>query len=425
MPSPRHFQSITDLPQETAPQLLDCILHITDTLNQEHLSSKKRMEKILHIVLDYLKAEQGSIMILDRKQLIVHAASRPEIIGKKQSVDSDSVSAWVAREGQPLFIEDIDKDPRFAKKNSRGYKKDALLCVPIFHQNKVAGVFNVSDKTGNRDLLKQDGQILLYFSSILLWNIILDDLQKTLKKQRSTLRKRNSELKKQEKLRSQLSSMLVHDLKAPLAEVVASLDILSYSATEENKEFIEGAQIGCDRAIRMVSNLVTIDKIADNKQHLLREEVYPDQLIQEAMTSIKSLAKLKNIETVFTCEDNPIHPLTIDRNLMLRVCQNILSNAVSYSPSGSKITAGISVTADSIRFMFVDQGAGIPDDMRNIIFDKYARISEAEDLLMGTGLGLHFCQLAVELHGGQIWVEGAAGGGSCFFIELPYTAGHQ
>lgn len=414
------FQTLADLPKETAPQLLDCILHITDTLNQANLSSKKRMQKILVIVLEYLKAEQGSIMILERRQLIVHASSRPDIIGKKQSIDSDSISAWVAREGEPLFIEDIDKDPRFAKKDSRGYKKDALLCVPIFHQNKVAGVINVSDKTGKRELLRQDGQILLYFSSILLWNIILDDLQTTLKKQRATLRKRNSELKKQETLRSHLSSMLIHDLKSPLAEVVASLDILSYSATEENKEFIEAAQIGCDRAIRMISNLVTIDKIADDKQQLLREEVYPDQLVQEAMTSITNLARLKGIETVFTCEACPIHPVNIDRNLMLRVFQNILANAVSYSPPGSKITVAVSLTKKQVRFVFADQGAGIPNEMRDVIFDKYARVSEAEDLLMGTGLGLHFCQLAVKLHGGQIWVEGSEGEGSYFFIELPY-----
>ena len=421
MTPPSRFQSLTDIPKETAPQLLDCILHITDTLNQANLSSGKRMQKILAIVLEYLNAEQGSIMILERKKLTVHAASRPEIVGKKQSIDSDSISAWVAREGEPLFIEDIDKDPRFAKKDSRGYKKDALLCVPIFHKNKVAGVINVSDKTGQRKLLKQDGQILLYFSSILLWNIILDDLQSTLKKQRSTLRKRNSELKKQEALRSQLSSMLIHDLKSPLAEVVASLDILSYSATEENKEFIEGAQIGCDRAIRMVSNLVTIDKIADDKQQLIREEVYPDQLVQEAMTSIKNLARLKGIKTIFTCEDCPIHPINIDRNLMLRVFQNILANAVSYSPSGTKITVGISLTKKFIRFVFADQGDGIPTEMRDVIFDKYARISEAEDLLMGTGLGLHFCHLAVKLHGGQIWVEGNEDEGSYFFIELPYS----
>lgn len=424
MTPPSRFQSLADLPKESAAQLLDCILHITDTLNQANVSSGKRMEKILHIVLDYLKAEQGSIMILERKQLIVHTASRPDIVGKKQSINSDSVSAWVAREGHPLFIEDIDKDPRFAKKDSRGYKKNALLCVPIFHQNKIAGVINVSDKTGKLELLQQDGQILLYFSSILLWNIILDDLQATLKKQRSTLRKRNSELKKQEELRSQLSSMLVHDLKSPLAEVVACLDILSYSATEENKEFIEGAQIGCDRAIRMVSNLVTIDKIADNKQQLLREEVYPDQLVQEAMSSIKNLAKLKDIKIIFTCEDCLFPPLHLDRNIMLRVFQNILSNSVSYTPSGSCITAEITTSETHIRFLFSDQGAGIPDDMRDVIFDKYARLSVAEDLLMGTGLGLYFCRLAVELHNGRIWVEGTKGGGSCFFIELPLTTTH-
>jgi two-component system sensor histidine kinase KdpD len=405
---------------EVAIRLLDCILQIADTMNGPEHPSERKMDKILALILDYLGAEQGSIMVLERRQLVVRAATRAVIIGKKQPLDADLVASWVAREGKPLFIEDISKDKRFPMRAGGTYKKNSLLCVPIFHKDKVAGTINVSDKAGNRDLLKQDVQLLLHFSSIIIWGLVLEDLQSKLTKQRSTLRKRNKELQRQQELRSQLSSMLIHDLKTPLAEVIANLDILSYSITDDNKEFLEGAQIGCDRAVRMVSNLVSVDKISDGKQQLLLEDVKPADLLSEALSTIRAIARLKNIAIVHN-EDGTIDlpTLRLDRTLILRVFQNILANAVSYSSSGTKITAGIRLDNKHVVFMLVDEGPGIPPEMSETIFDKYARLSSHQDTLVGTGMGLHFCRLAVELHQGRIWVEGREGQGSCFFVALP------
>ncbi len=405
---------------ETAIRLLDTILLIADTMNSNEPQSQTKMDKILSIVLDYLGAEQGSIMVLERCKLVVCAATRAEIIGMKQPLAADMVASWVARQGEPLFIEDISKDKRFPMRGGGTYKKNSLLCVPIFHKNKVAGTINVTDKAGNRHLLKQDVQLLLHFSSIIIWGLVLEDLQNKLTKQRSTLRKRNKELQRQQELRSQLSSMLIHDLKTPLAEVVANLDILSYTITGDNKEFLEGAQIGCDLAVRMVSNLVSIDKISDGKQQLLRENVNPHELLTEALSSIQAIARLKDITIVHNQEAGVDLPeLRIDRTLILRVFQNILANAVSYSSADTKITAGIRPGDDHVLFMFIDEGPGIPSTMSEAIFDKYARLSSQHDALVGTGMGLHFCRLAVELHNGRIWVEGSEGQGSCFFVELP------
>ncbi len=404
---------------QVATQLLGAVLRIADTINEKSLSSEKRMGKILTVVLGYLDAEQGSIMVLDRRKLVVRAASRKHIIGMTQPLDSPSVAAWVAREGEALFIPDISKDDRFPTRASSSYKKNSLLSAPILHQGKVMGVLNVTDKAGKHDLFKEEVKLLLHFSSIILWSLVLEDLQGKLKKQRATLRKRNTELHRQEELRNQLTAMLAHDLKNPLAEVIANLDILSYSVQGEEKEFIEGAQTSCDQAVRMVSNLVSVDKIADDKLQLLREDLQPSALLHEAVAGLRAMAQLKNIELQLSCEED-LPVLQLDRTLIIRVIQNLLANAISYSEQETRVSLACRrQDEDNLLLAVADQGPGIPEGMNEVVFDKYARLSSMQADVVGNGLGLHFCKLAIKLHGGKIWVENLPEKGSCFYISLP------
>ncbi|MCK9294177.1 MAG: GAF domain-containing sensor histidine kinase, partial [Desulfobulbaceae bacterium] len=389
-------------------RLLKGLFQIAEVMNTRKLTHSSIMGKVLQVVLDYLGVEQGSLMVLEKNKLVVRAASRQEIIGHRQSLADDSVAAWVVRHAKPLFIPDISKDKRFAKREGI-YKKDALLSAPVIHKDQVIGVINATDKTGSKDLLKDDITYLLYFSSFILWTFIQEDLHKKITAQRNTLKKRNSELRHQEEMRSYLNRMLMHDLKTPLSEVVANLDILSYSIGGEQKEFLEAAQLGCDRAVRMVANLVTTDKIADGKQQLLYEETDCRSLLGEAISSIKGLARIKGIE--LRQQAGPGCPmLTVDRTLILRVLQNLLTNSLSYTDPDTAITVGFQmVDKNHMEFFVQDQGPGIPPAQQEAIFDKYARISSKQDALVGTGLGLHFCKLAVELHNGRIGVQSEEG----------------
>ncbi|MBU0483690.1 MAG: GAF domain-containing protein [Proteobacteria bacterium] len=410
----------TDL--NMANRLLECIARISSTISVKKLSFQRRLDIILQVILDYLGADHGSIMILEnKKKLVVKAASKSELIGKEQLLSSNSIASWVAQSGKPLFVPDITKDKRF-KGRGKGYKKKSLLSVPIMSENKVAGVINVTDKTGSKDLLNDDIAYLLDFSSLLLWAVMQENLHTELKKQRNTLKKRNQELRCQEKLKANLSSSLIHDLKGPLSEVVANLDILSYSIADDNKEFLESAQLGCDRAVSMVSNLVSIDKIEDGKLKLLREEIKPEDLLQESIISIQGLAKIKDVKLII----DPLGflpPLSLDRILIFRVLQNLLTNALSYAPNGSTIHVGCQQPAKNthLEFYVIDQGEGIAPDSQQIIFKKYARISKKNDNLTGTGLGLFFCKLAVNEHGGEIGVESIPGQGSRFYFSIPLT----
>lgn len=405
---------------EMANRLLDSIASISKVITAPKLKFQGKINKVLEVILDYLSVEHGSIMLLEKNSLVVKTASRKDLIGIKQPISDNSVAGWVATNCRPLFVSDITQDKRFARRGGANYKKKALLSAPIISNNKAVGVINVTDKTGSADLLQDDISYLLEFSSLLVWLIIQEDLNETLKKKKNTLNKRNKELRRQEKLRSDLTRSLVHDLKGPLSEVVANLDILSYSISDDNKEFLESAQIGCDRAVRMVSNLVSVDKLEDGKIQLLNEKIDPASLLEESVSGVKGLAKIKNVSLKLDFAGN-LPQVTMDRILILRVLQNLLTNALEYAPAGSIITTGCELIEDGqkVKFFVQDCGEGIPPEQQSTIFEKYARISEEHDHLIGTGLGLFFCKLTVVEHRGEIGVKSTPPNGSCFYFTLP------
>lgn len=410
---------LTDLHQ--ANRLLSGLAEITKMSSTRELGYDRQLARILEIILNYLGTEQGSIMVIEKDALVVRAASRAELIGHRQPLaDSSRVASWVAQEGKPLFLPDISQDERFRPSGSDSYKKESLLSVPILHEGKVVGVINVTDRTTGKDLLQDDIGYLFEFASLVVWLVVQENLHQKIKRQRNTLKKRNQELRHQEHLQAELSKMLLHDLKGPLSEVVANLDILSYSVSDDNREFLEAAQLGCDRAVSMAANLVNVYKLEDGKLKPLKEEVEPGPLLAEASSSIKGLARIKGIELLLETEEGlPI--IFLDRVLILRVLQNLLTNSLGYSPPGTTVTLGCRqlLRQKWLEFWIADQGPGIPADKQETIFGKYARISAQQDALVGTGLGLYFSKLAVELHRGKIGVKSQLGRGSRFFFTLP------
>jgi len=402
-----------------AHHLLENISLIIHILNEKHSNLTTSLNRILILLLEYLGVEQGSIMVLEKRELSVAAATRADLIGKKQPLDNNSVAAWVARTGKPIFIPDISQDERFQAR-SGVYKKNAVLSAPILQNGKVLGVINATDKGGDKDLLKEDIAYLLDFSSLIISILVQQKMQKELQRQRNILKKKNEELKRQEKLRDELYRLLIHDLKAPLAEVVANLDILSYSISGENREFLESAQIGCDRTVRMISNLITINRIEDGKIKPSLEDVSVRSLLEEARSAITGLARIKNVNIITELAPD-LPSLFLDRILILRVLQNLLTNALSYTSENTDITLGCRLLpgAKKILFFVQDQGPGIAQEQQVSLFEKYSRLSSQQDALVGTGLGLYFCRLAVELHHGSIGIASAPGQGCQFHFTLP------
>ncbi len=399
--------------------LLAAIAAIGGEITNSRRSSTTRLTRVLDIILNHLGAEQGSIMLLEKDRLVVRAAKRKNLIGMTQPLSNDSVATWVAKNARPLFIPDITHDHRFpCRKSDRSYRKNSLLSAPVMQQGKVLGVINVTDKSGNHDLIQDDAGYLAEFCGIVVWLVQQQQLNKKIRQQKNSLKKKNLELKRQEELREELAQALIHDLKGPLAEVVANLDILSYSLDGDEKEFLQSAQMGCDRAVRMVSNLVSVGKLEDGRLRLIIEQLTPAELIAEAGAGITTLTTIRQMHLKTEIADGKT-AIPLDRTIIIRVLQNLLTNAISYSPSGSTIIIGCKRNGDGMEFYVRDQGPGIPPEMKKYIFDKYARISSSEEQLVGTGLGLYFCRLAIKAHHGVIGVENNPDGGGRFYFQLP------
>jgi PAS domain S-box-containing protein len=230
-----------------------------------------------------------------------------------------------------------------------------------------------------------------------------------------------TERKNLDTLRDDLISMIYHDLRSPLANVVSSLDVLdSMLPTEGEAAFrslLNIAVRSTERIQRLTNSLLDINRLEAGQAVGNRQSVSPSALASEAAEAILPIAQNKSQE--LTQNVSPDLPLVlVDADMIKRVLINLLENAVKYTPQGSKVSIGGQGKGAWVLMWVQDSGPGIPPADRERIFDKYTRL-HAKEGPRGLGLGLAFCRLAVEGHGGRIWVESNPGEGSRFCFTLP------
>jgi two-component system sensor histidine kinase KdpD len=402
--------------------ILETLASITAISRDPALNDQAKLQRLLESLCLLIKAEKASIMLKRGNRFLeVVASTRPEIIGMRQALSCDTPSCWVIRNKKPLYMDKCTGNPGVACKG--GYRTDAFFLAPIFSANRVMGVLSMTDKEGDGLFSPKDRETILLLAGVIISAIENQTLNERLKKQRRQLEKKNKQLQEYEKIRQEFFNLLVHDLKAPIAEVVANLDILSYTTTEENLAFVEGAQSSCEIMFRMVSNLLDITRLENKMLKLIPERLEATDLLREALSMIHGQAKIKKIRTEGPPEKN-VQPCFFigDRGILLRVFQNLLSNAIDHSPEGGLISAGYEQTGSTLLFHIDDNGPGIDPQDREKIFDKYVQVGDRKDAIQrhSTGLGLSFCRLAVEAHKGRIFVESRkVGSGSSFRFTLP------
>lgn len=403
--------------------------HLIDTLDavnrisqNPRLDLNRKLKEILAEIVKCMGTRSGSVMIVkSRKQLEVTAATNPELVGLRQPLDSDSPSAWVVRNKKTLNV-DVDHESPFYKGENSRYEKDAFLIAPIMSNNRVIGVVSVTDKLGPDRFMVQEQKILLSMAGQVIGALENHRLAEALKKKKSDLKKKNAQLMRLEKIRTELFNMLIHDLKGPISEIVANLDILSYTVMDENKEYVATAQHGCDTLFRMISDLLDIARMEDGTLKLLIERIDPMDLVNEALSRIQTMADSRGVKlTTRTPSLDKDVVLLGDRGLLLRVLQNLLTNAIHHSPPGAEVEAGFELEENGAASFFVkDQGPGIAPKYQEAIFDKFFQITKGGDGRKYTaGLGLAFCKMAVTAHNGAIGVESDGSLGSLFRFRIP------
>ncbi|MBO9311708.1 MAG: GAF domain-containing protein [Chloroflexus sp.] len=245
------------------------------------------------------------------------------------------------------------------------------------------------------------------------------------------------------RLREDYTGMLIHDLRAPLTAIMNGIMMmlrgLGGPVSEQQRELLQIAYQGSQTMLEMVNTLLDISKMEQGRMNLNLEPLSPYALVDEAIERLQASIQQRHINLV---QDLAIGlpPIEADRDKIVRVLQNLIDNAVKFSPEGGLVAIGgryLSFASDTaggvhpdlplalpdiaagewLIFWVRDEGPGIPPQYHARIFEKFGQVQQQKS--RGTGLGLTFCKLAVEAHRGKIWLQSREGLGSTFAFALP------
>jgi PAS domain S-box-containing protein len=229
-----------------------------------------------------------------------------------------------------------------------------------------------------------------------------------------------TEQKKLDTLRDDLTSMIYHDLRSPLANVVSSLSLLETMLPGDDpalKSLLEISMRSTERIQRMTDSLLDMSVLQAGQPIGTQKLTNVLVLVYEAVEAIESLLHNKRQIITYKVPDR-LTNVMVNLDMIRRVVTNLLENASKYSPLGSKIEVGARQDGEQIMVWIQDNGPGIPASEYERIFEKFTRL-KTDNAPKGLGLGLAYCRLAVQSHGGRIWVESELGHGSRFTFTLP------
>jgi PAS domain S-box-containing protein len=236
-----------------------------------------------------------------------------------------------------------------------------------------------------------------------------------------------TERKELDDLREDLTAMIYHDLRSPLANVISSLDVLFSMVPEDNKETVltvlNIAEHSTDRIQRLVSSLLDVNRLESGQPVADQKVVEPLALIAQAVLDVEPTVKAKQ-GTIVTYLPRQLPPIWVDEDMARRVLINLMENAVKFTAQDGKFGVGARQEEKWIHIWVEDNGPGIPASEHERIFDKFTRLRSGAKS-SGLGIGLAFCRLAVLGHGGRIWVESEPGKGSAFHFTFPVATPEQ
>ena len=243
----------------------------------------------------------------------------------------------------------------------------------------------------------------------------------------SRLQTEKEQLLELQRVRQETSDLVVHDLRNPLGTIYGALSMLELVLPEDNlrdnRELLDLANTACERMRRLVDSLLDVAKLETGEMLITLTTANLRPLLEDAAHRQALATRMRGVEIDVVAPDD-LPPVLIDLEKIERVLANLLDNAIKYSPDDEVITLAAEVDDDQQQLVVsvTDRGQGIPVEERERVFERFAQVAGQKPIRRGFGLGLTFCRLAVEGHGGHIWIEGGPDGrGSRFVFTLPLS----
>lgn len=231
-----------------------------------------------------------------------------------------------------------------------------------------------------------------------------------------------TERKRIEQLKQDFVAMVSHDLKTPLTTIQMVHSLFEANAygviSAEGQHSLQMAQESTERLIRLVNNLLDIEKLESGTINVQIEDISVSQVVQSSLSSVFATAENKGITVKSSV--SPDLRILGDEERLVQVVVNLLSNAIKFSNKGDSIQVEAEVVGTMVEFAVKDEGRGVPENLQEAIFEKFKQVERSDETKKGgTGLGLAICKAIVERHGGKIGVRSKPGQGSTFWFQIP------
>jgi PAS domain S-box-containing protein len=226
-----------------------------------------------------------------------------------------------------------------------------------------------------------------------------------------------------EQMKNEFISIVSHELRTPLTAIRGSLGILATGALNHHPErmqrMIEIATIDTERLVRLVNDILDLERLESGKVTLVKEYCDAAALMVRSAEAMQGLGQKENI----TLSVSPVSALVWASNdQIIQTLTNLLSNAIKFSPVNGTVALTAQPQADCVLFQVKDQGRGIPANKLEKIFGRFQQVDASDSRVKGgTGLGLAICHNIITQHGGRIWAESVSGEGSTFCFTLPVS----
>lgn len=333
------------------------------------------------------------------------------------------ISGWAMIHRQSVAIPDIYSDSRIPADAYRPTFVKSLVMVPIRTAAPVGAIGTYWAQphraTGDEiDLLAT----LANSTSIALENVQLyQELERRVEQ-------RTADLARVQRQKDEMAALLVHDLRSPATGIMlaSTLRMRRNDVSDVDRQHWQNVYSSAEAIHRMAMNLLDVMRSEDGVFAPQIAEVPVAHLIGQVAEQMTPLALSQGVVLATELDRAPA-AVVCDPELVRRVLQNLIDNALRYSPDGGTVVIAVRGVAGDVELRVIDEGIGIPVEMRGAVFDKWTRIKASGARgASGRGLGLAFCRMAVEAHGGTIAIDSHQPHGTEFVVRLPlHGAAHQ
>jgi signal transduction histidine kinase len=431
-------------------------LVVSSTLDRDEL-----LDRSLQAVTRHLRFDRALILLVDPVRNVLaggrSTGGSPEMAGRIAVAEvhldeEDALLSRIARADGPLLFRDVDTDPDAGNREfARLLEVSSFLGTPLVTKGRTVGVLAVDNRLTGRDVLPGDGPLLYTVGSLIAGGLENARLYAEVEEQKAILEQRVLErtadlvearqaAEAATEAKSRFLSNVSHELRTPLTSVVGFSKLISKRLAEvvypairpiddprveramrqvtENLGIIveEG-----ERLTTLINETLDLAKIEAGRVEWRSETVDIGDVVGRATAATASLLRPDSGPKLVVELEPDLPAITGDRDRLIQVVINLISNAVKFTPEGSITIVGWhEVEGGWVQVAVSDTGAGIAETDQERVFEPFAQATDGRaDHPHGTGLGLPICREIIEHHGGRLWLQSRLGAGSTFQFTLP------